>query len=94
MNTSKTAIGSWYELKNGNKLLLLANGFPVNFFCAESVPDKLMDLILTLMFQAAKLLTKAQLPPKIYRWTDEDKRNGVFIDEDDIAKRYHDFHFI
>lgn len=54
-------IGTWYELVNGNKVLLLANGFPVNFFSSESVPDGIIDVILTLMFSGAISLAKGEL---------------------------------
>ncbi len=56
-----TEIGTYYELVNGNKVLLLANGFPVNFFSSESVPDRIIDVILTLMFSGAISLAKGEI---------------------------------
>lgn len=55
-----TEIGTYHELVNGNNLLL-ANGFPVNFFSSESVLDRIIDIILTLMFSGAISLAKGEL---------------------------------
>jgi len=56
-----TEIGTYYELANGNKVLLLANGFPINFFSSESVPDRIIDVILTLMFSNVISLAKGEI---------------------------------
>lgn len=54
-----SAIGTEYELINGNNLLVLAHGFPVNFYCSESVPNKIIDFILSEILEcAAKLVTQ------------------------------------
>ena len=84
LNEKRTKIGTWYELANGNKILLLADGFPVNFFSSESVPDKAIDPILTLMFLGAVKLAKEDLEPKIHKCP---------IDENDIASLFREIHF-
>lgn len=97
VNIKKGRIGTQYKLKNGRNILLLANGFPVNFFSSESVPDKVIDIILTLMFRAAALLAKLNckktLTPRIYSWAEEDSQKGVCINEECIAKHYYKLHF-
>jgi adenosylhomocysteinase len=90
---TQTDIGIRYELANGNTILLLADGFPVNFFSAESVPGRIIDLILTLLFLGGVLLTKKKMKAKIYKWSEEDKQCGIYIDEDDVAKLHHDIYF-
>lgn len=84
LSKEPTKIGTWYELVNGNKVLLLADGFPVNFFSSESVPDKAIDPILTLMFLGAIRIAKENLEPKIHKCP---------IQEDEIAKLFSEIHF-
>lgn len=90
---TRTDIGTKYELANGNNVFLLADGFPVNFFSSESVPGKIIDLILTLLFLGAVLLVRKKMKPKIYKWTEEDKKEGIYIEENDVAKLHHDIYF-
>ena len=33
------------------------------------------------------------MKPKINKWTEEDKREGICIDEDEVAKLHHDIYF-
>lgn len=49
-------IGIRYTLHNDNTVTLLANGFPINFFIGESVPDKSIAFILTLLFKSAEFV--------------------------------------
>jgi S-adenosylhomocysteine hydrolase len=53
-------VGARYELTTGKRVTLLADGFPINFFASESVPDKAIDFIPTLLFGSAKLLAEKQ----------------------------------
>ena len=58
--------GTIYHLINGRKITLLANGFPVNFFNAESVPDYEIEFIYGLLFMSAvHLISEDNLIPGI-----------------------------
>lgn len=45
-------IGKRYYLNNNNYITLLADGYPINFFIGESVPDKQIQFILVMLFGA------------------------------------------
>ena len=60
-------IGTEYEFKDGKKVILLAEGYPINFYASESVPDKLIDLILTLLLCGAAKLTKSKLGAGVHK---------------------------
>jgi adenosylhomocysteinase len=55
-------IGARYELITNNVVTLLADGYPINFFEGESVPDLEIGFIPTLLFECAKLIAKNTLP--------------------------------
>lgn len=59
-------VGHVYRLVNGKELILLANGYPVNFV-GESVPDQEIAFVMALMQQSAILLARqaASLSPGI-----------------------------
>ena len=48
-------IGKRYYLNNQNYITLLADGYPVNFFIGESVPDYQIQFIICLLFGVALL---------------------------------------
>jgi len=77
-------IGTEYELINGNKLLVLANGFPVNFYCSESVPNMLIDFILSEILECAARLVTQQFPPGIHE---------KCVDEEALAEVFCKIHF-
>lgn len=52
-----------YTLKNKNKIYVLAHGYPVNFFRSESIPEYILDLVLTEMFVLAKHLATHKHKP-------------------------------
>ncbi|MBI5676843.1 MAG: hypothetical protein HZC48_13670 [Nitrospirae bacterium] len=52
----KKGFGIRYRTTLGKDIWLLANGYPVNFFDAESVPDKDIQFVPALLFKAAALL--------------------------------------
>jgi S-adenosylhomocysteine hydrolase len=54
--------GTKYHLNTGKDVILVANGYPVNFFDSESVPDKEIQFIPTLLFCSAMLLCNPQAP--------------------------------
>lgn len=81
-----TEIGTEYQMPEGNKILLLADGYPVNFYgSSESIPDKIIDVILTELFLCAKKLVSEPFSPGIYE-------TGV-IDEDELANLFHSLYF-
>lgn len=51
-------IGAKYTLVNDKEVTLLADGFPVNFFMGESVPDKAIAFILVLLFKSAEFVVE------------------------------------
>jgi S-adenosylhomocysteine hydrolase len=50
-------IGKRYQLKKENKnIVLVADGYPINFFNSESVPDRMIEFIPTLLFKSTEFL--------------------------------------
>jgi adenosylhomocysteinase len=84
LKTRLEGIGTEYELINGNKILLLADGYPVNFYGSDSVPDWIIDIILTELFVSVVKLAQKDFDPGIHECP---------IDEDEIAEFYHGTHF-
>jgi S-adenosylhomocysteine hydrolase len=66
-------IGVRYKLPNDNRITLIADGYPVNFFDGESVPDKAIEFIPTILLESAKFLVKnkAKLPKGIIGFSPE-----------------------
>jgi S-adenosylhomocysteine hydrolase len=54
-------VGSIYEL-DGRSIAVLAEGYPVNFWGAESVADKAIDIILAALFCGAVHLASLEEP--------------------------------
>lgn len=98
-----TKIGTEYELINGNNVLLLAHGFPVNFHGdSESVPDKIIDVVLTELFLCAKGLVENEFPTGLHKDYDDTgkyvirDKNGttkVIFDENEIAEFFYSMHY-
>ncbi|MGD2247730.1 MAG: NAD(P)-dependent oxidoreductase [Candidatus Methanofastidiosia archaeon] len=84
MSKEVLSIGTEYKLVNKNKVLVLANGFPVNFYCSESVPDRLIDFILSEILECAFKLATEKFPAGIH----ED-----CIDEKALAEIFYKIHF-
>jgi adenosylhomocysteinase len=61
------AVGTDYILDPGKRCIhLLADGYPINFWGMNSMPDEASDLIMTLIFLAvAELATDVAFPPGI-----------------------------
>lgn len=53
-------IGVRYTLQNDNSIILLADGYPVNFFLGESVPDRAIAFIFALLFKSAEFIVDNQ----------------------------------
>ncbi len=80
-------IGTRYTLVKDNKVVtLLADGFPVNFFAGESVPDKAIAFIIALLFKSAEYLIDKNLPNGIISMNDDD--HGLKSLQDDIYETH------
>lgn len=55
-STPVPAVGRELTMVTGNRVIFLANGFPVNFFNSESVAGELMQPVLGSLFAAARYL--------------------------------------
>jgi S-adenosylhomocysteine hydrolase len=82
-------LGVRYKLRNNNEVTLVANGYPVNFFLGESVPDREIAFILALLYKSAELVVRntGKLDKKIIELTGE-KVHGFGDAEHKIAD-YH-----
>ena len=67
---------------------LLANGYPINFWGMDSMPDQASDLVMSLLFLGA--LRLAQSPP-LKAGVDPDTINTL-ADEYRVAKLYRNLH--
>ena len=55
-------VGTEYTLLNGRTVILLGDGFPINFYGdAEGIPDRNISIVLTLIFRGAVKLVTAYL---------------------------------
>ena len=81
-STTKARVGRSYELTNGKTIHLLAEGYPVNFYGADSVENRMIDPIMTLLFEGAvELVESKDLEPIIHEGKE-------VIDESDIASLF------
>lgn len=56
---SDKKIGTTYKIRNSNvSVNLLADGYPINFWKTESMPNEVSDLIMSLIFASACYLSK------------------------------------
>jgi len=60
-------VGTLYTLRPDSKqITLLADGYPINFYYSESVPNESFDPVLTLLFLTTlELATRQEIPNKI-----------------------------
>lgn len=49
-------IGTIYRLNIGKSIILFADGYPINFYDSESVPDQEIQFVSTLLFEATRLM--------------------------------------
>lgn len=79
-------IGTRYIIRNTNKAInLIADGFPVNFWCRESMPNEVSDLIQALIFVTA--IELAQNYEGYEKEVDSDVVNRI-TDDHEIAEIY------
>ena len=64
----------------------MADGFPVNFFAGESVPDKAIAFIIALLFKSAEYLIDKNLPNGIISMNDDE--HGLKFLQDDIYEMH------
>jgi S-adenosylhomocysteine hydrolase len=66
-------IGSSYVIRGSDiEVRLLADGYPVNFWCSESMPNQVSDLILSVIFLSAfELVVNKKEYPKGFQNVDE-----------------------
>lgn len=80
-------IGKVYELSNRNEITLVADGFPVNFFLGESVPDYDIAFILALLYKSAEIVSSNNIPPGIISMNDKDNDTwGLYKAQERIKK--------
>ena len=71
LSTSQEArkgVGTTFTLGTGNRVTLLANGLPINFFDSESVPDEEIQFVPALLFQGLVLLLTNKMSKGINRF--------------------------
>lgn len=63
-----------YIMKNGKTIVVLNNGYPINFAVGESVPGPIIDIIIAEMLVCLKKLKTEKLKNKIYEISEEEER--------------------
>ncbi|MBI4679867.1 MAG: hypothetical protein HY753_01305 [Nitrospirae bacterium] len=86
--TNIPGIGKRFELNNENILTLVADGYPINFFNSESVPDRSIEFIPTLLFKSAEFIVDniANLEHGIINIDNNDNLKKI---SDDIAEIFY-----
>lgn len=79
IKSDREKIGTRYKMRNTERCInLIADGYPINFWKAESMPNEVGDLIMSLiLISAVEIATNQSLPQKI---------NFGIVDE--LEKRY------
>lgn len=82
-------IGTQYEVRNTKRIInLIADGYPINFWKSESVPNEVSDLIMSLIFvSAVDIATNPSLPQTI----NSDIAN-VLAEKYEISRLYLEYH--
>ncbi len=79
--------GKKYRLNREDKeITLIADGFPVNFFLGESVPDKNISFILAWLYKCAEILAikNNEIPNGIIDTNDKEDNWGFYEAQNDI----------
>jgi S-adenosylhomocysteine hydrolase len=79
--TPITKRGFGHELKNNTKTIrVAADGFPVNFYNAESVPALLIQPVLGMLFVGAQLLVNTEMKPGLndFPLSEQDRISDMF----------------
>lgn len=82
-------IGTRYKIRNTEKYInLVADGYPINFWKSESMPNEVSDLIMSLIFiSAIKIATNLLLPKEI-----NSEITNKLVEEYEISKIYLEYH--
>lgn len=82
-------IGTRYKIRNTEKQVnLIADGYPINFWEAESMPNEVSDLIMSLVFiSAVEIATNSSLSPGIDCQTAND-----LAERYELGKIYLEYH--
>ncbi len=87
-NDDDLLIGTTYVLHPNREIHVLANGYPINFWGFDSMPDEASDLILSLiLLSAVKLTSEKNSEPGI----DSNAVNEI-AEEHELAKKFREFH--
>jgi len=65
-DTVKNRAYTTYILYNGKNIHLYADGYPVNFFDTESLPEFILDIVFAEMFMLIKLVMEKDINPGFY----------------------------
>jgi S-adenosylhomocysteine hydrolase len=89
LKSSAGEVGTRYKIVNTEKYVnLVANGYPINFWKTESMPNEVSDLIMSLMFiSAIEVAKNRSLEFKI----DSEVTNRI-AKEYELSETYLDFH--
>ena len=85
-NENGIKIGTSYTIRGQNKdIHLIADGFPINFWYSESMPDQVSDLILSLIYVSAIELVKKDFENEL-------QNINEISEKYEIAKIYEQFY--
>jgi adenosylhomocysteinase len=83
-------VGVKYKLRNdeGNYVILIADGYPINFFLGESVPDKEIAFILAWLYKCTEILAikSRDIKPGIIDTNNENDKFGFFKAQNEITE--------
>jgi S-adenosylhomocysteine hydrolase len=82
-------VGTLYKLAGGVEVMVLAHGLPINFYYAESLPNRYVDLVLASMLVGA--CTLALDTPHFVAGHNRDRTNRVLA-EVGLLERYYDLY--
>ncbi len=82
-------IGTRYKIRSTEKYInLVADGYPINFWKSESMPNEVSDLIMSLLFVSAiKTATSSSLPQEI-----NSEITDKLAEEYEISRMYLEYH--
>ncbi|MGH7339424.1 MAG: NAD(P)-dependent oxidoreductase, partial [Candidatus Rokuibacteriota bacterium] len=87
--TARGRLGREYRLASGPRITVLANGFPVNFHYAESLPNKYVDIVLASLLLGACTLAG---PDHGFQPGDNLARTNVILDASPILRHYYELY--
>ena len=89
LKEEKTHFGKKNYLRNSNILYIVAGGYPINFYASESIPERNIQFVPTLLLDASVFLITNALKSGLYEYNIENEINGRLRErEESIIKRY------